>query len=123
VPRAIHWFRNDLRLRDNTALDALAARAREWLPVFVLDPRLIAGERLLIPRSRFLLACLARLARDLEKRGVPLLVRRGVPEKVLPGLLQETVQGSFPSTRMRRPSPASGTTPSGRPSPGAGERS
>jgi deoxyribodipyrimidine photo-lyase len=90
VPRAIHWFRNDLRLRDNTALDALAARAREWLPVFVLDPRLIAGERLLIPRSRFLLACLARLARDLEKRGVPLLVRRGVPEKVLPGLLQET---------------------------------
>jgi deoxyribodipyrimidine photo-lyase len=90
VPRGIHWFRNDLRLRDNTALDALAARASEWLPVFVLDPRLIAGQRLETPRSRFLLACLARLARDLERRGVPLLVRRGVPEKVLPRLLQET---------------------------------
>jgi len=24
LARALHWFRNDLRLRDNTALDALA---------------------------------------------------------------------------------------------------
>jgi len=90
VTRGIHWFRNDLRLHDNTALDALAARASQWLPVFVLDPRLISGRRLRAPRSRFLLACLVRLGRDLEKRGVPLLVRSGVPEKVLPGLLHET---------------------------------
>jgi deoxyribodipyrimidine photo-lyase len=90
MTRGIHWFRNDLRLRDNTALDALATRVEEWLPVFVLDPRLIGGSRLESPRAGFLLACLARLGSDLEKRGVPLLVRSGRPEQVLPKLLHET---------------------------------
>jgi deoxyribodipyrimidine photo-lyase len=90
MTRGLHWFRNDLRLRDNTALEALATRAEEWLPVFVLDPCLLAGPRAGGPRVRFLLDCLGRLHRDLEKRGVPLLVREGRPEAVLPKLLHET---------------------------------
>jgi deoxyribodipyrimidine photo-lyase len=90
VTRGLHWFRNDLRLRDNTALETLAMRAGEWLPVFVLDPRIITGPRMGEPRTRFLLDCLGRLSRDLEKRGVPLLVREGRPEDVLPKLLHET---------------------------------
>jgi deoxyribodipyrimidine photo-lyase len=90
VTRGLHWFRNDLRLRDNTALKALAAQAAEWLPVFVLDPRILAGAGVGEPRTRFLLDCLGRLNRDLEKRGVPLLVRKGRPEAVLPKLLRET---------------------------------
>jgi deoxyribodipyrimidine photo-lyase len=81
----VHWFRGDLRLRDNTALDALAQRADEWLPVFVVDPRL-AGEPWR-PRLRFLLESLALLARDLEQRGIPLLVREGIPERVVPDLV------------------------------------
>jgi deoxyribodipyrimidine photo-lyase len=85
--RGVHWFREDLRLRDNTALAALAARVDEWLPVFVLDPRL-AGEPWR-PRLRFLLESLALLGRDLARRGVPLLVREGLPERVLPGLLAQ----------------------------------
>jgi deoxyribodipyrimidine photo-lyase len=84
--RGLHWFRSDLRIADNTALAALAERAEQWLPVFVLDPRLLGSE----PRSRFLLASVARLSRDLGARGVPLLVRRGEPERVLPRLLHET---------------------------------
>jgi deoxyribodipyrimidine photo-lyase len=90
VTRGLHWFRNDLRLRDNRALNALAAQASEWLPVFVLDPRILAGRGVGEPRTRFLLDCLGRLSRDLEKRGVPLLVRKGLPEEVLPKLLHET---------------------------------
>ncbi len=39
--RALHWFRNDLRLHDNTALGAAAERAEELLPVFVVDPHLV----------------------------------------------------------------------------------
>ena len=89
MTRGIHWFRNDLRLRDNTALNALADRVEEWLPVFVLDPRILAGPRRGEPRTRFLLDCLGRLSRDLEKRGVPLLVRTGRPEELLPKLLHE----------------------------------
>ena len=64
--RGLHWFRNDLRLRDNTALDALAGRAEQWLPVFVLDPRLLRGPRAGSSRLRLLLDCLRRLGRDLE---------------------------------------------------------
>jgi deoxyribodipyrimidine photo-lyase len=90
VTRGLHWFRNDLRLQDNTALEALAARAEQWLPVFVLDPRIMGSPGAATPRARFLLDCLGRLARDLEKRGVPLLVREGRPEQVLPRLLHET---------------------------------
>jgi deoxyribodipyrimidine photo-lyase len=90
VARGLHWFRKDLRLRDNTALRALVERADEWLPVFVLDPRLLEGSRSSKPRIRFLLECLEHLGRDLEKRGIPLLVRRGRPERVIPRLLHET---------------------------------
>ena len=90
MSRGLHWFRNDLRLRDNTALAELCARVEQWLPVFVLDPRILGSAGVGEPRTRFLLDCLARLARDLETRGVPLLVRRGRPEDVLPQLLHET---------------------------------
>ena len=33
--RAIHWFRNDLRVADNPAL--YAASEKDVLPVFILD--------------------------------------------------------------------------------------
>ncbi len=88
--RGLHWFRNDLRLHDNSALAALVERVDAWLPVFVLDPRIVGGARSGGARTRFLLESLAQLERDLEKRGVPLLVRRGRPEVVLPRLLAET---------------------------------
>ena len=90
MTRGIHWFRQDLRLADNTALAALGERATQWLPVFVLDPRLAPGSARQSQRLRFLLDCLAKLAGDLEARGVPLLVREGRPEGVLPRLLYET---------------------------------
>jgi len=89
MTRAIHWFRNDLRLRDNTALTAMSQRAEQWLPVFVIDPRIVDRG----PRTRFLLDCVRRLGRDLERRGIPLLVRRGRPESVLPRLVNETGAG------------------------------
>jgi deoxyribodipyrimidine photo-lyase len=86
MPRGLHWFRNDLRLQDNTALNDLASQAEQWLPVFVLDRRLLGSA----PRTRFWLEGLAALARELERRGAPLLLREGRPEDVLPKLLHET---------------------------------
>ena len=90
MSRGLHWFRRDLRLHDNTALEALAKRVDEWLPLFILDPRIISGARVCEPRTRFLLDCLSRLSRELEKRGAPLLLRHGRPEVVIPKLLHET---------------------------------
>lgn len=91
--RAIHWFRNDLRLRDNTALAAAARQAEAVLPLFVLDDRLLRGPGAGAARVRFLLDCLRRLSADLEAAGCPLLVRRGRPEREIPRLLAETGAG------------------------------
>jgi deoxyribodipyrimidine photo-lyase len=84
VTRGVHGFRNDLRLQDNTALNALVQRAEQWLPVFVLDPELARQQSSCGPRMRFLLECMERLGRALEKRGVPLSMRAGRPEQVSP---------------------------------------
>lgn len=90
MTRAIHWFRNDLRLQDNTALNEIARRADEWLPVFIMDPRLSDDLETPSPRRRFLLECLDRLRIDLDKRNIPLVIRHGQPEAILPKLVQQT---------------------------------
>jgi deoxyribodipyrimidine photo-lyase len=87
--RALHWFRNDLRLRDNTALAAGAAEAAQIAFLFVLDPRLLSGPWAGAPRIRFLHACLVKLAADLERRGRRLIVRRGDPRREVPAAARE----------------------------------
>lgn len=87
--RGIHWFRSDLRLRDNPALSLLADRAEAWLAVFVLDPEILARHPESTARTRFLLDCVASLAADLEARGVSLRILEGRPERVLADLAVE----------------------------------
>jgi deoxyribodipyrimidine photo-lyase len=93
VARALHWFRNDLRLRDNRALAEAARRADELVALFVLDPRILRSPRSGAPRVRFLLAALERLAADLAARGIPLLVRRGDPRDAVPRVAHELRAG------------------------------
>jgi deoxyribodipyrimidine photo-lyase len=90
MTRGLHWFRNDLRLHDNTALAALLERVDTWLPVFVLDGRIQGSQHSGAARLTFMLDCLGRVEAELEKRGVPLIVRTGRPEEVLPQLMHET---------------------------------
>ncbi len=75
--RALHWFRSDLRVRDNTGLHAAAEGASSLACVFVFDPKLLANAG--APRVRFMRDCVRRLARDLERRGQILLLRSGEP--------------------------------------------
>ena len=84
--RAIHWFRSDLRIADNTALAAACRRARALVPVFVLDDALLERHRDANPRLRFLHACLRDLAAALEAAGSRLVVLRGAPQRCLPSL-------------------------------------
>jgi deoxyribodipyrimidine photo-lyase len=85
--RALHWFRSDLRVRDNTALRAAAASAERLACVFIFDPRLLANAG--VPRVRFLVDCVRRLAQDLERRGSRLLLRSGDPARELLALVRE----------------------------------
>lgn len=84
---AIWWIRRDLRLTDNLALQAALDAGGAFVPVFVLDPKLLAkpAER----RQAFLFAGLCALAEDLRALGSGLLIRSGYPVNELPRLAEE----------------------------------
>ncbi|MFA9401178.1 MAG: deoxyribodipyrimidine photo-lyase, partial [Acidobacteriota bacterium] len=83
------WFRRDLRVRD---LPALAEAATgQILPCFIFDDRLISGGRFVSPaRVSFMVDCLRELRASLRDLGADLLVRRGLPEQILPELARDT---------------------------------
>ena len=84
--RAIHWFRSDLRISDNTALADACRRAESLAPVFVLDDAQLERHRSAHPRLRFLHACLDDLAAALRKAGSRLIVIEGAPHHCIPAL-------------------------------------
>ena len=84
---AIVWFRQDLRLRDNPALNAVGATGRPVLPVYILDDE-TPGRWKLGGASRWWLHhSLTSLSADLQKRGAPLILRRGRADEIMAGLL------------------------------------
>lgn len=87
---AIHWFRRDLRLGDNTALRHASREARAVLPVFVVsDWR--GGHHWTGPgRQHFLCGCLESLSRNLDAIGSRLVIRHGDAVAALEALIRES---------------------------------
>ena len=87
---AIMWFRRDLRVHDLPALADAAAHA-SVLPCFIFDDRLLTGGRFpSATRTSFMLGCLEDLKESLRRLGADLVIRRGLPEEVLPELAGES---------------------------------
>jgi deoxyribodipyrimidine photo-lyase len=82
--RGLHWFRNDLRLSDNTALWEAASCSDALELLFVLDDRLLGSPSMGAARIRFLCESLTALAALAESRGQRLRIRRGDPREVVP---------------------------------------
>lgn len=90
---AVWWVRRDLRLDDNAALQAALAHSGphgRLIPLFILDPALLASDWVGAPRLAFLYGGLRALDADLRARGSRLLVRRGRPTAVLADLCVQT---------------------------------
>ena len=87
---AIHWFRRDLRLTDNTALNAAVAADEHVVPVYVVSTwqgqHYWTGPN----RQEFLCACLQALAKNLAAIGGRLLIRTGTAEHALERLVAES---------------------------------
>lgn len=86
----IYWFRQDLRLADNPALQQACTRPCV-LPVFCLDPHQQQPDpwgivRRGAHRGAWLKAHLCALQADLRAQGSDLLIIEGAPEAVLPAL-------------------------------------
>ena len=92
----IVWFRRDLRLHDNLALDH--AGGGRTLPVFILDPvidaQLGAASRLRLRHG------LEALEASLKSAGLPLILRRGEALDVLRDLISETGANDVAWTRL-----------------------
>src|SRR5512138_2216714 len=87
---AIWWIRRDLRLSDNQALAAALSHAEVVIPVFVLDPKLLASPYSSQARLAFLFEGLRALEVKLRECGSSLIVRSGVPLEALRLLVAET---------------------------------
>ncbi|MEM9829290.1 MAG: DASH family cryptochrome [Bacteroidota bacterium] len=91
---AIVWFRNDLRLHDNVTLTEAIRKSEKVYPIYCFDPRHFADTELDLPktgahRAQFLLQSLQDLRQNLQKIGSDLIIRRGLPEKVIPQMATE----------------------------------
>jgi deoxyribodipyrimidine photo-lyase len=72
---AIVLFTRDLRVHDNPALAGACARARQVVPLFVVDPALAGPPN----RARFLAESVAALRARLRELGGDLVIRTGDP--------------------------------------------
>ena len=90
----IYWFRNDLRLEDNPALNAACASSAGLLVVYFNQLPNNQVTRWNVPRTShhrrdFLVSALADLSAQLVARGSSLLVVEGSAERYLPLLAKE----------------------------------
>ncbi|NBC32302.1 MAG: deoxyribodipyrimidine photo-lyase [Alphaproteobacteria bacterium] len=86
----ILWFRQDLRIADNPALDAALQSRKRIIPLFILDDDSDGMRRLGAASRWWLHGGLAALAKSLEKCGSRLILRRGPADAVIDALLDET---------------------------------
>lgn len=86
----LHWFRRDLRMRDNIAFHNACGGDAPVIPLFIIDTNLLDNERIGAPRLKFLLNALKALDERLQNYDTQLLVRHGKPQEILPKVIAET---------------------------------
>ncbi len=87
--RTIVWFRQDLRVQDNPALQAAADRGNAVIPVYIHAPH-AEGDWMPGAASRlWLRQSLESLGKDLRQLGSRLIIRRGESLKELRYLIRE----------------------------------
>ncbi len=92
--RILIWYRNDLRLHDLPSLDEAVKEGAEIIPFYCFDDRLFSKTSFGFPktgnyRAKFLIESVADLRNSLQKLGSNLLVRRGLPEEIIPAIAEQ----------------------------------
>lgn len=102
--RILIWYRNDLRIHDLLTLDEAVQQGAEIIPVYCFDDRLFEETSFGFAktgnyRAGFLIESVADLRSSLQKLGSDLVVRRGLPEEVIPAIAEQLkVDGVYYST-------------------------
>ena len=87
---ALHWFRRDLRLTDNTALHHAATSSAQVVPVYVLSDWKVKHQWTGVARQAFLCGNIASLAKNLEAIGSQLIIRQGFADEQIERLIKDT---------------------------------
>ncbi|MCT4645528.1 MAG: DNA photolyase family protein [Carboxylicivirga sp.] len=86
----IHWFRRDLRLTDNRALNAALMSQSPVLPLFIFDDKILDELPKEDARVTFIHQELERINKQLkEKHGSSLLIKKGDPLSIWKDLLEQ----------------------------------
>ncbi|PWG61278.1 cryptochrome/photolyase family protein [Spiribacter halobius] len=100
---AIVWFRRDLRLADNPALQAACAGNRPIVPVYVHAPEELGAWAPGAASDWWLHQSLAALAGELRELGLDLVLRRGPSLQALTRLIRETGADAVHWNRLYEP--------------------
>ncbi len=92
--RILLWYRNDLRLHDHLPLTQALADSDSVVPVYCFDDRHFGQTRFGFAktgafRSQFLIESVADLQQSWQAQGSNLIIRRGLPEAVIPELVEQ----------------------------------
>ena len=92
--RILIWYRHDLRLHDHEPMYRALQQKAQVVPVYCFDPRQFAETSFGFLktgafRAQFLLESVADLQDSLCQLGSHLVVRRGLPEEIIPSLARE----------------------------------
>jgi len=92
--RNLIWYRNDLRIHDHELLYKANKTDGEIIPFYCFDNRQFAITSFGFPktgafRAQFLLETVINLRNSLQKLGSDLIVRKGLPEEIIPQICQE----------------------------------
>jgi deoxyribodipyrimidine photo-lyase len=86
---SVFWFRRDLRLVDNTALNHALSSGKPVLPVFIFDDVILEDLPRNDARVNFILQNLMEIDGSLKKFGSSILCKKGNPIKVWNELISE----------------------------------
>ena len=92
--RILIWYRNDLRVHDLLALKNAVEQSAAIIPVYCFDDRLFGNTSFGFPktgnyRAQFLIESVVDLRSSLQKLGSNLVVRRGLPEEIIPAIAEQ----------------------------------
>jgi deoxyribodipyrimidine photo-lyase len=88
------WYRNDLRLHDHLPLTQALAEGASVIPLYCFDDRQFGRTKFGFPktgafRSQFLLESITDLRNSWRSQGSDLIIRRGLPEVIIPALVEQ----------------------------------
>lgn len=86
----IYWFRRDLRLTDNTAMNAAAKDGAQVVPVYVLSDWQKKHGWTGSIRQQFLCGCLESLSKNIVTLGSKLILRTGRADLEIEKLIKDT---------------------------------